>query len=285
MEQYKKSTDKVAVYIKEDTMGESGNSFAVYAITDRGLGREKNEDNLCCNTVYKTDVSEQHFEYGDSYPERTLLLGVFDGMGGMRNGEYASLRAAETACGCYRDLADKESGMTATSLVQELNQTICRENQEGGRKTGSTAVLMLVRGNRLRFVNVGDSRGYFCRGGEVRQMTFDHTEANSILAMQKEMGIELGTDLLKSKNALTQFLGIEEDEFILEPFQSEEIECIKKDIFMLCSDGLYGMVPEEDITEILASELDVKEKAEMLVMDALECGGKDNITVVLAEKI
>ena len=85
------------------------------------------------------------------------------------------------------------------------------------------------------------------------------------------------------KHILTQYLGIEEEEFILEPAVSEDIPVEEEDMFLLCSDGLTGMVSEEEMVRIMSQRVLPEEKAENLKKAALAAGGKDNVTIVLIQ--
>ena len=96
--------------------------------------------------------------------------------------------------------------------------------------------------------------------------------------MKEEMGM---TDFLFSGNGLTQYLGVEEDEFLLEPGVTETIEIEEQDIILLCSDGLTGMVDTEDILQVMLEPIALETKVKKLEKIAMDAGGKDNITILL----
>ena len=146
---------------------------------------------------------------------------------------------------------------------------------------GSTVTILKYKDDKIAMYNLGDSKGFLYRDGKLFQMTTDHTETASMKRMNDMIG---GFNEGKAKNTLTQYLGIEEDEFIVEPGVSEVVAVSQGDIAMLTSDGLTGMVDRESIIDILQNEqLPLEERAKILVEKAVEAGGKDNITVILVK--
>ena len=138
-------------------------------------------------------------------------------------------------------------------------------------------------GNMVQISNIGDSRAYLYRDGVLRQISVDHTEQSSMFRMQEQLGITKLIDIPNSRNTLTQHLGIQENEFILEPTESEMIRVQKKDIYLLCSDGLTGMLQDTEISDVLSMNMDLWNKKRILIEKAMQAGGKDNITVILIE--
>ncbi len=267
-----------------DFIDQMREGFSVFAITDVGSVRTNNEDNFCCNGVFKKEVSLDHFEHKGAYPrEGHLLIAVFDGMGGESGGEYAALAAAQGLSRYYVERGRSGSPFAGGEIIQAINRSVCEGQGGRYRRMGCTAVIVACYEGHFQFINVGDSRGYLCRNGRLSQMTYDHTERNSFQDFQREMGLEIDMDPDMGMDALTQYLGVAEEDFELEPFLSEDQEIEKGDIFLLCSDGLTNMVPHDEAEEILGSSKSLDEKASLLIARALEHGGKDNVTVVLAE--
>ena len=130
---------------------------------------------------------------------------------------------------------------------------------------GSTVAALYIDKNTAVCCNLGDSRVYLLREGHLRQMSTETARKGSI------------------KHRLTQHLGIFSDEFVIEPFISENIELQDNDLFLLCSDGLTDMLGDKEIKEILEQELDPKSTSETLVNAALNNGGIDNVTALVIQ--
>jgi protein phosphatase len=147
---------------------------------------------------------------------------------------------------------------------------------------GSTLALLYIEPNKKEAVsaNVGDSKIYIYRDGELKKISQDHNQAQSLV----ELGVITYEQALrhKSKSKLTQHLGIFPNELVIEPFISDAIMLKKGDIFLMCSDGLTDMLTEETIKELLSLKITLKKKAFKMVKEANKCGGNDNITVIIA---
>lgn len=253
-------------------------------MTDVGAVRQNNEDNFYCNGTYKEDTEIQTDFYQESISDKEMTLAaVFDGMGGGQNGEEAALLAADELKRYQEDIRLKRCDFEEEALIRHMNAKVCKRAMELSQNMGSTVVLLKIDEGKAQMINVGDSRGYLCRGKHLTCLTTDHTEENRFRELQKEMGTELGEGKREWKHILTQHLGIEEEEFILEPAVSEEIPVEENDIFLLCSDGLTGMVDEEEMMRIVSQEASLEEKAENLKKAALAAGGTDNVTLVLIQ--
>ncbi len=245
------------------------------AKTHMGRVRDNNEDNFYLCGAYRKDVSqgteERQYTGGDS----RFLAAVADGMGGEESGETASLFAVEALRPCELD----EIRKTALACIRQANDRICREMEEtGGKRMGSTLAALYIDGGTAVCVNVGDSRIYLLRDGQLSQLSQDHNKARRMV----EMGVLTPEQAARhrSRHELTQHLGIFEEEMIIEPFFSEEIILRDGDCFLLCSDGLTDMVSDEEIGARMGEEGTPEELAESLVSLALDHGGRDNVTVV-----
>ncbi len=260
--------------------------YRVVAISTKGRYREQNEDCLfCVDKGLDGEVSVQYL-LEDSLLEDGLLkdrgdmyFAVFDGMGGMDAGKHAS----KFCCGRLQQMTgsgavEKDMG----KMIEELNQSLCCENKQTGKNMGSTVVLLKLNGSAFRAANLGDSRCYYFDRKKIRQISVDHTEAEEYRRLMSGSPVD-GRLLKQMESVLTQYLGVSGDEFVIEPFVSEEIMIQSGEVLMLCSDG----VREQDmssVVSILSSERDLGEKGEMIVKTVIEHGGKDNITVILIEK-
>ena len=250
----------------------------VVALSDLGSVRGNNEDNLYHDGRVKEDVTLPGYEYhGEQTVEAGSAYAVFDGMGGLAHGEAASLTAALR----LKYILERKKVSNYEALIHDLNRMVCKKQKEFHTQIGTTAAIVCFGENSVAAANVGDTRIYFWRDGRLKQLSRDHTERNSVLEMQKEFGNLYQIDPSKVKDALTQHLGIEEDEFILEPEVKRIKEVRANDIILLCSDGLWNGVSDEEIEEILRKEKDLPEAAKSLRDQALWNYGKDNITMIL----
>jgi len=225
-------------------------------LTDVGREREHNEDTFLVDT------------------EIGLFL-VADGMGGHRAGEVASALARET-------IAQSVRGSQATARLQALDEAIRLANarvvQEGVQnKTrkgmGTTIVAIIEDGDSIGIAHAGDSRCYLFRDGKLSRMTRDHS-------LVEELGGDdpaVHAALSGYSNVITRALGTAVDtqpELRREPAKPG-------DVFLLCSDGLCGVVDEATMTKNLSTETDLTKICQAMIDAANERGGPDNVTCVL----
>jgi protein phosphatase len=190
------------------------------------------------------------------------LISVCDGMGGEDFGEEASFIATSKLASLNPNNLSKDTMLTE---IYEINKLICQKMDEKKTRIGSTLVSVILKNDYIEVYNLGDSRAYLLNNKLV-QLSKDHTIKN--LQGHK-------------KGALTQHLGIYEEEMIIEPFIIDNIKLQKNNYILLCSDGLYDMVTEEEIEKILLSNISDRKKRNKLLERAMENGGKDNITFIL----
>lgn len=249
-----------------------------YAVrTHQGKIRENNEDNFYWNGKIRTDVNENQICYKGSETAGRVLAAVCDGMGGEAQGELASLIAVRALKPCPVKLVQE----TAIACIQRANAEICNEiEKNNGKRMGTTLAALYIDEDKAVCCNVGDSRVYRMHDGKLEQLSIDHNRVSQLVAMGVLSPEEAKTH--KSRHVLTQHLGIFEDEMRIEPAFTEEI-CLKGgDMFLLCSDGLTDMVTDEEIVNIL-QQGSPKEQADRLVEQALEHGGRDNVTVIVCQ--
>lgn len=248
-------------------------------MTHIGNVRHKNEDNFYMNKVYHDNVNMSVKAMEDSHNRRYYTFAVCDGMGGANYGEVASLNALKV----LRKFDGKKFADRFERYVREANRTICeisRDNKIG--KTGTTLAVLTSDGRTADICNVGDSRIYRFRGEVLEKLSKDHTQTQDLIdtgiISEKEASV-------RNNHILTQHLGINEDEFIVEAYVKRDILLVSEDIYLLCSDGLTDMLDEAYISRIIefyrnrAPKIIVSE----LVKHALEKGGKDNITAVVVK--
>jgi serine/threonine protein phosphatase PrpC len=243
--------------------------LAVRAVlrTDVGLVRSENQDFGTYTTASEESVS---------HPGGRLLI-VADGMGGHRGGATASRLAGETVKMQY---LDSETNDIPTALRQSLaraNARIFSEAQSNPdlRGMGTTTSVLAVRDHHGWLAHVGDSRIYLVRDGTIRQLTDDH----SLVATMVREGLLTSQEAENHprRNVLQRSMGVAEDVEIdvRGPFELRE-----GDTFILCSDGLHGVVKENELQEIAAGT--IEEAADEFLRRALERGAPDNVTVIVA---
>jgi PPM family protein phosphatase len=235
--------------------------------TDAGLARENNEDSV--------EVDE---------PARLGVLA--DGMGGYNAGEIASGMATafiKSELGRWLSQAGRHANAREVRRAMEIcvdnaNRSIFNAANSNSQYSGmgTTLVLGVFQDGRLMLGHIGDSRCYRLRGGELSQITRDH----SLLQEQMDAGLITAEQAATSsnKNLVTRALGVE-DAVLLE-VNEHRVE--PGDIYLMCSDGLSDMVDDGSIAEILGSDAPLEQKAAQMVDAANANGGRDNISVLLA---
>ena len=248
-------------------------------ITHIGLVRGNNEDNFFINGIYKSNNKGVAEGYVDNMQRDTYLYAVLDGMGGENYGEYASMIAAKSLV----KYISSDIRRTIYEYIQNANKLICDEIiKNKGIRSGTTLALLYLRESKAFAYNIGDSRIYLCRNDDLYLLSEDHTEAQHLINTGRLD--EESARHHKSKNILTQHLGIFPSEMKIEPFVSDEIKLKRNDMFMVCSDGLTDMVSDDDIREIMVrADLDVPGIAKELSATAQENGGNDNTTIIVVK--
>jgi PPM family protein phosphatase len=222
-----------------------------------------------------TDVGRQRQGNEDSYLEQAPLFAVADGMGGARAGEVASKVAVEKL-GSSNDFSGSPEQHLA-EVTKEANREIYRMAQDDSALAGmgTTLTAALVTGREVAIGHVGDSRVYRFRDGELERLTQDHSLVEEFVRQGKLTPEEAENH--PQRSIITRALGPEPEVEV----ETYTFAARDGDVYLLCSDGLTGMVPEQRIAEILGEAKSLDEAAHRLVKEANENGGKDNITVLL----
>jgi protein phosphatase len=236
--------------------------------TDPGLARENNEDSVTVD-------------------EPTRLAILADGMGGYNAGEIASGMATtfiKSELGRWlaqagRHANAKEVRRAMEICVDNANRSIFNAANSNPQYSGmgTTLVVGVFQDGRLLLGHIGDSRCYRLRGSELAQITKDH----SLLQEQMDAGLITPEQAAVStnKNLVTRALGVEDA--VLLDVNEHRVE--PGDIYLMCSDGLSDMVDDPGIARILSGDVTLEEKAVQLVDAANANGGRDNISVMLAQ--
>lgn len=259
------STSVGAVFTSEKPL----NSDQVAGLSDVGMVRELNEDNW-----YWGQIS-------DSFS----LYAVADGMGGHDSGEIASELAVETLFSSSRSrISDVNSGDQEAlggllrSSFEEANRMVVTTGMEQESNMGTTLCAILVSDNHDVVIgNVGDSRIYLLRDGELRQLSQDH----SLVAFLVQLG-ELSEEEARdhpSGNILVRSIGstldVEVDIFHLKSQSGDRL--------LLCSDGLWGEIPDDELASLLINNENPGEACSVLIEVANGNGGRDNSTLIVVD--
>jgi len=221
-----------------------------------------------------TDIGQVREGNEDSFLIVAPLYAVADGMGGHRGGEVASSLALDTV----QELFERKEGSLADQVVR-ANRAVYDRSQSDRSVSGmgTTLTAALIDGDTVHLVHVGDSRAYLLRGGELTQLTEDHTLVHRMV-MEGEITPE-EAETHPHRSILTRALGVDESVQVDEG----DVQVASGDRLLLCTDGLTGMVPEDQIAEIMLEAPDPQQAVDRLVTVANRAGGIDNITAVVLD--
>ena len=258
-----------------------------------GHHRASNEDHFFVTRLGRTlQTLITSLPAGD-VPERTeevnYVMVVADGMGGHAAGEVASRMAISALVSLALDLPDwifkvdeehaREIERRTRQLVQEVGAMVVERGRQDRALRGMGTTLTAARslGRDLLITHVGDSRAYLLRAGGLHRLTRDHTFAQLLV----DTGQLAPGDVAQSRHrhVLTNALGgsLEDVQVDTDRLQLED-----GDRLLLCSDGLTDLVDDSTITHILKEATASSDACEQLVQRALDSGGRDNVTVIVA---
>lgn len=256
-----------------------------FGLTDPGRKRDLNEDQFL---VADLDVPARAL--ASSIPGADLgflgggrLLAVADGLGGHNGGERASALAVSAAARHLVEVLSRlpdfpDADYVAESAVREAMEVAGAEVEAAAAADpnlggmGTTLTFALLRWPRLHVAHAGDSRIYVLRAGKLWQLTRDHTYAELLAGQGRPVPPDAERVLVNCLGGGSPGVAPEVSSFPLWP----------GDVLLLCTDGLHGPVPDDDIARVLRASLSAEEAARTLVAAANAAGGPDNITVVVA---
>jgi serine/threonine protein phosphatase PrpC len=236
----------------------------VFSITDAGLVRQANEDNC----------------YASETPNGFLFV-VCDGMGGHVGGARASAIAVNSIANFFTKEYYAAIGQALEDALNFANKQILSvaAEQPELKGMGTTACVALLRDDKAYFAHIGDSRIYFyCnKQQQLHRLTKDHSVVQGLV----DQGVisEAEAEHHPNKNRILKTLGIKKD--IQPDICTTPVLPVKDDIFLLCSDGLSGMVNDELLQHILEQKVSLQEKGGNMLTFAKQAGGTDNITLQL----
>ena len=239
-----------------------------------------------CNTGLKRKNNEDNFYFGGKTLEENnqglrapvsieaslsggMCMAIFDGMGGENYGESASFAAAremQNSQGSFSGSFVSEKKYLERMTAQINAAVVAAAREKSTSHMGSTMVSLHFTPQMVYACNLGDSRAYRLRGGELAQMSKDHVSDRPMPAGKKP--------------PLTQHLGIDPEEMLIEPYIIKA-ELRPGDQYLICSDGLTDMVTNAEIAEILLCSESAEASVGRLIQSALAHGGKDNVTAIV----
>lgn len=245
----------------------------VAGTTHVGMKRNHNEDNFLV------------------LPDERLFC-VADGMGGHSSGEIASKIAVDEISEFFKLTGqdqeatwpfkmDKSKNYDENRLATAIKLANARIYERAGTESklkgmGTTVASVHFVANNAYVGHVGDSRVYFFRDGQLRQVTEDHSLLNDYLKAKKLTPEEI--EAFPHKNVIVRALGMKDTVLV----DVGRIECRDGDEFLVCSDGLSGMVPDPQIQDVLSKVSDLDQACNQLIEMANANGGNDNVTCIIA---
>jgi serine/threonine protein phosphatase PrpC len=232
-----------------------------FGITHIGLVRKSNEDRYLIKKL----------------KDESVLIAVADGLGGEVAGDYAAEIVTEKLAR-LDSISRNNVQLELDQLARVIDRTIYTRGQENIalEGMGSTLVGILLRDRIAYWVQVGDSRLYLFRNGTLTQITEDQTLARFLLEEGEITAEQLPTHY--SRHVMDQCVGCG----YVEP-ETGRLEFLAGDVLVLSTDGLHRDITDDTIDTTLNMDSNLEIKAKALVKAALDAGGKDNITVVLAQ--
>lgn len=239
---------------------------------DRGRKREKNEDSVGAVKIRQASA------------HNALSAGIYmvaDGVGGMEAGDIASELAVETAMNelmrrLYQEATADEIAILLHTAADRAHRTV-RASSDDDDKRATTLVIAIVIDNTAHILNVGDSRAYIISEGEMRQVTTDHTMAQALA----DAGYINQEEVVghPRRNILSRAIGMSDS---VEPDIFVETLAVG-DYLMLCTDGLYAFVPEDEIVRTITGSGSLDQASQRLTKAANDAGGADNIAIIVVE--
>jgi protein phosphatase len=235
-----------------------------FVLTDTGCVRKNNEDN-----------ADFLFMGGGKTDFYAVLA---DGMGGYERGDAASSIMIDTVRDDNGNTMKRRPRKWLSDMFNKANSIIYNYSKELQSVMGTTGSMLLIRKKKIYCAHIGDSRVYLLSDGKLKQLTTDHTVVGEMLRKGKITAAE--ADIHPQRNVLTKAIGTKPD---VEPDVFRICRTVRAgDRFLLCSDGLHGLVSDDEIRQHLSCK-SVRKAAISLVNTAKGYGGYDNVTVIVVE--
>ncbi|MFA5524871.1 MAG: protein phosphatase 2C domain-containing protein [Tissierellales bacterium] len=249
--------------------------YKIYGITDKGLVYEHNEDCFMVNSDVCFDKLNIEVD------SQCILAAVADGVGGENAGELASRMCLEKLAVMDMNLDLEEIREYIKGISQDISDFALNKPELSGMAT--TLAGVICSGDRFIILNVGNSRVYRFRNGNLRQFTIDDTLVQIMYDSGQITREEMGNH--PNRHVLLQAIGKGNINTPIDVHLHEAKNPMEKgDILLLCTDGLSDLVNNDEIKNSLESSIEIEEMAEELVKKAKIAGGYDNITVLMIKR-
>lgn len=240
--------------------------WSVAGVTDRGLTRRDNQDNFYVS------------------PDKRLFV-VADGMGGVKGGAEASRLAVEAVEKLWKDKPPTLSDHTKIQdwlqeAVEKANESVCKAaDAHGSESRMGTTIVVVVQSDedKAHVAHVGDSRAYVLKNGEINTLTHDHSVVYEM--MRKEKLTLEQCWVSPFRNLLTRCLGHDREVVI----DKTEVDLGEGTWIVLCTDGLCGVLRDEQITAVMAECSTAEDVCSKLLASTLEAGAPDNVTIIAVQ--
>ena len=248
----------------------------------KGCLRADNEDNFYLEGKWMSLSAMAHGGRFTNQSEALFqLYAVCDGMGGGDCGGQASLRAVQALHALRVEYEGGMEDQTVLAFLATLTDEIHAMARTEQDIAGTTLTAILWQEGRLRVLNIGDSRVYRLRQGKLARLTVDHSEVQRMV----DLGLMTPFQARFSprRHYINQYLGLPSQEDAFQPYLSAMLPARPGDVYLLCSDGLTGMLEDAEIRRILLRARDASEAVDLLVQQALDYGGHDTVTALCVE--
>ncbi|MCL2772914.1 MAG: hypothetical protein FWD71_06150 [Oscillospiraceae bacterium] len=258
-------------------------------------GKKKiNEDNFYMNGIYVAEGNAVNGAvYSDNNRRRIQFYAVFDGIGddvksdintnmNFYDGQNSSFIAADMLAKLQRHLKTKqEYGLDDYILryIRKTNKNICDYMRQKSIRTGSSFALLCFDKNTICAYNVGNSKIFILRDNRITLLSQNDTKVESLI-MAKQVSADIARYTPDNK-ILTQHLGVFDDEKSISVHINEKLTLRNGDKFLVCSDGLCDYLTNERIYQILSRDISETEIVRDLVIEAMQNGGRDNLTIIV----
>ena len=242
--------------------------FTIGSATHIGMKKKENQD--------------YHAYYSPEEGSRKgTLLALADGMGGRRGGALASKIAVDVLMEAYyKDMSSRSIPEILENAFQKANRTVIEKGQDDINLQGmaTTLTAVVLKGNRMYYAHVGDSRGYTIHRHRIIQFTEDHSYVADLVRAGQISEEEAASH--PERNLITRAIGLNTELTVDAPLKPRSLK--KNQYVLLCCDGLHGVVPKNEILDAVRQYRSPDAISEKLVEKANERGGPDNITVLIA---
>lgn len=252
-------------------------------VCHKGCERDNNEDNFFFNGDY---MPLERMNYGaqisHAFDDPGQLYAVFDGMGGTTLGERAAYLAAKQMQALYGNMNPAGFSQAIEKYATDASDLVHEDAKKNkSRAQGTTMALLAILKQTIYVANVGDSRVYRLRKGELSQLSRDHSEVNRMRAA----GILTEEEARKAvrSNIITQYIGMSAAERSEGFLHMGKHSFAAGDRYLLCTDGVSDLINNTQIAQMMRNAKTASDAARMLVWYALEMGGKDNTTALVVD--